>query len=319
MKPAVFVIVLLGLLAGPPTMAADGPVEAQLVDGSNFSAAHGDIAKPLLLKFWATWCVACLQEMPAYIESFEKHGENIQFLAVDVAVSDPLDRVIESVEEFALEMPVTYDGNGELWDRFGVFGTPTYVLLGRDGEVLYRSYGHSEELEAVLDQVSSSAASSADMSTAVTELGGRRSSADTILDIDGHVVDLESSGGDVTVSYHFAVWCASYVEDSYPELSRRCHDFDERVRALEARENPGARLIGFATAYSTDEASVVRYRDSRKIEYPLVFDSNNAYAKKFGTRSFPYVTIVAPDGKVVYSGNQIPADIDQIISDASGR
>jgi thiol-disulfide isomerase/thioredoxin len=315
MRPAIFVIVLAGVLAGPPTMAANGSVEARLVDGSNFSSAHGDIAKPLLFKFWATWCVACLQEMPAYIESFEKHGENIQFLAVDVAVSDPLDRVIESVEEFALEMPVAYDSNGKLWDRFGVFGTPTYVLLGRDGEILYRSYGHSEELEAVLDQVSSSA----DRSPAVTELGGLRSSTDTILDIDGHVVDLENSGGDITVSYHFAVWCASYVEDSYPELSRRCRDFDERVRTLEARELPGARLIGFATAYSTDEASVVRYRDSRKIEYPLVFDSNNAYAKMFGTRSFPHVTVVAQDGKVVYSGNQIPTDINQIISDAAGR
>ena len=91
--------------------------------------------------------------MPAYIELHETYGERVQFLAVNVAVSDPLERVIEAVESFDLQMPVAYDETGELWDKFDVVGTPAYVLLDRSGNVAFRSYGHNEELVVALDNV----------------------------------------------------------------------------------------------------------------------------------------------------------------------
>ena len=112
-------------------------------------------------------------------------------------------------------------------------------------------------------------------------------------------------------------WISSGIlPRTYPELSEKCRSFDERIRALDALDLPGVRLIGFATVYSTNEASVAKFRDARNIDYPIVFDRNNTYGLEFGSRSFPHLTVVAPDGDVVYSGDNVPEDIGRIIEEA---
>lgn len=320
MKSSLLVLALLVALAGltVPVESApnNGVVLATLVDGSNFDSRDGPTDAPLLLKFWATWCVACLQEMPTYTHSFETHGQQVQFLAVNVAVSDPLDRVKKTIADYGLNMPVAYDESGELWDQFNVIGTPTYVLVGRDGEILYRAYGHNNALEAALDEAVALNRANGTHLTASRSDGSEISTGDAVHDIDDNLIDLSVRDGEVLIGYHFAVWCTSYVKHSYPELSEKCRSFDERIRALEALNLPGARLIGFATVYSTNEASLAEFRDGRNIDYPLVFDRDNAYGLKFGTRSFPHLTVVASGGEVVYSGDNVPEDIDQIIKEA---
>ena len=316
MKSAISILVLsvttLGLIA--PAVPAPAVPETTIVDGAGFIASRDSNHAPLLLKFWATWCVACLQEMPAYIELHEIYGERVRFLAVNVAVSDPIERVIDAVESFGLRMPVAYDETGELWDMFDVVGTPAYVLLDRSGNVAFRSYGHNEELVVALDNVVTPIRDD----SAEPEDGGpvdRTTSGDSILrDIDGNVVDLSASNGDVLVSYHFATWCTSYVKESYPELSGKCRDFDEQIRSLETLAH--LRLVAFATAYSTNKDGVVRFRDTRGIDYPVIFDAGNAYGSNYGTRSFPHLTVVAPGGKVIFSGDHVPADIRELVAGA---
>jgi peroxiredoxin len=189
--------------------------------------------------------------------------------------------------------------------------------LGHDGEILYRSYSHDATLEAALDEAVAQHGENSIYPAASSSDRTEMSTSVTIHDTDGNIIDLTPRDGEVLVGYHFAVWCTSYVKDSYPELSEQCRMFDERIRALEALDLPGVRLIGFATAYSTNEASVARFRDTRSIDYPLVFDKDATYGSEFGVRSFPHLTVVAPSGEVVYSGDDVPADISGIIKDAA--
>jgi len=316
MKNAISIFVLivatLGLIAPAVPEPAPSVAGTTFVNGADLVASHDSNRAPVLLKFWATWCVACLQEMPAYIELHETYGNRVQFLAVNVAVSDPIARVVEVVERFGLQVPVAYDDTGELWDRFDVLGTPAYVLLDRSGNVAFRSYGHNEELLGALDNAVVSVRD--DTGEPVdAELLDRASSGDSVLrDIDGNVVDLSADDDNVLVSYHFATWCTSYVKESYPELSGKCRNFDEQIRALEAL--PRVRLLAFATAYSTNKDGVVRFRDKRGIDYPVIFDAGNAYGSNYGTRSFPHLTVVAPGGEVIFSGDHVPANISELVT-----
>ena len=123
-------IFLTTCLFAAHSVAADNEsVVARLLNGSTYDVLDAGSEEPVLLKFWATWCVACLQEMPAYVELHEKYGERVRFLAVNVAVSDPRDRVASTVDQYELSMPVAYDESGDLWNRYDIIGTPTYVLL----------------------------------------------------------------------------------------------------------------------------------------------------------------------------------------------
>jgi len=312
-------LILVGLIGvfGWTGVASSAPendsVVARLLNGSTYDVLDAGSSEPVLLKFWATWCVACLKEMPAYIELYEKYDERVRFLAVNVAVSDPRDRVTSTVAKYGLSMPVAYDESGELWDRYDIVGTPAYVLLGSDGTILHRTYGHDDSLESALDSAIAREAQSTGQAGGSSSEYSIGSPAMTAVDVDGDIVDLDVVDGEVLVVYHFAIWCASYVRESYPDLSIRCQQFDEQIQHLRDAGLSRVRLIGFVSAFSTDEASAIKYRNTRHIDEPIIFDTNGAYAAIFGARSFPHVTVVASGGNVIYAGSQVPENIRQII------
>ena len=114
---------------GKPAPAATFPY----MDGSPGSIS--DFAgKPLIVNFWASTCVPCRQEMPAFQAVHDRHGDRLGVLGVDVAES------VERGKAFADEMEVTYplarDPQSELITAFGGTALPHTVVIGQDGTVL---------------------------------------------------------------------------------------------------------------------------------------------------------------------------------------
>lgn len=126
-------------------------VSVKLIDGTQTELFEGNDNRPVLLKFWATWCSTCMKEMPEFIAMYDKHHSAVRFLAVNVATEDPRPGVISAIEKLKLEMPVVYDEKGELQQLFGVTGTPTYVLLDQGGNLLFRSNRHDTLLESEIE------------------------------------------------------------------------------------------------------------------------------------------------------------------------
>lgn len=296
-------LTVLMLIASTGSHAAEG------VDGSSIDISDSD-GRPMLLKFWATWCAACLEEMPVYREAYARYGNAIRFIAVNVAVNDPPERVAAAVDKFKLEMPVTYDREGELWDRYGIIGTPAYILLDANGKPVFRSWQHNDELEAALAAMSNNDPGNLSASMAV------RLEDPGFVDIDGKPVDLDPDGASAIVAYRFATWCTSYVRESYPELSQRCAEFNDRIAAVRGLAGPRVRVVGFVAAYSTGPDGARRFRDRHDIAHPLVFDLGNKYASRYGSRSFPHLTVIDVQGNVVFSGERIPPDIHRIVTNA---
>jgi thiol-disulfide isomerase/thioredoxin len=101
--------------------------------------------KPLLLNFWATWCVPCIRELPA-MQRFqrERAGQGWQVLAL--AVDSPVP-VLEFASRFKLELPVAMAGiDGlEVMRRLGNTqgGLPFTVVLAPSGRVHARKLGET--------------------------------------------------------------------------------------------------------------------------------------------------------------------------------
>ena len=99
--------------------------------------------KPLVLNFWATWCVPCVTEMPildAFARAQAKAGWNVLALAVDSA--DPVRRF---TAERGLRLPVALAGEDglDLARRLGntVGGLPFTVLFDAAGVPRQRKFG----------------------------------------------------------------------------------------------------------------------------------------------------------------------------------
>lgn len=301
MKRTVVQIILWLFLLPGASGATTSDFSVNLLGGGRFTLHEYRGEKPVLLKFWATWCAACLKEMPAYRELHAEYGARVQFLAVNVAINDPLRKVRAAVREHELTMPVAYDAAGRLWQQFNVIGTPMYVLIAGDGTIAFTGHRHDERLALAMDAVLA-------RRIVDTEQNGPADIPDGLADIDGKPVQLATGKNEMLVVYHFAAWCESYLRETYPEHAERCRQFRGNIGTLVALELPGTRFIGFATRYSSSRESVQQYRARYGIVHQLVFDTTGVFAERFGVRDFPHVVVIR-NGAVVHSADRIDAGL----------
>jgi len=97
---------------------------------ASFAAFEG---KPLVVNFWASWCPACVNELPEFQEAHERIGEEVTFIGV--AVRDPR----RASEALAGEVGLTYtladDPNGDLFRSLDLIAMPSTLFISPDGEV----------------------------------------------------------------------------------------------------------------------------------------------------------------------------------------
>lgn len=117
-------------------------VMVQTLGGKDTDLNQALAGKPTLLIFWATWCPACRAEVPDFAGAFRRYsGRGLQVVAVDVGYNDPLGDVRQFAESRALPYTVLYDARQEAVQAYGVAGTPTVLLLAKDGSVVSRGHG----------------------------------------------------------------------------------------------------------------------------------------------------------------------------------
>lgn len=106
---------------------------------------------PLVINFWATWCVPCVRELPALQRFAREHaaqGWKVLALAVDQPVP-----VLEFVARFKLDLPVALAGiDGLEWQRAmgnSAGALPFSVVLDGRGRVRQQRLGESHYDELV--------------------------------------------------------------------------------------------------------------------------------------------------------------------------
>ncbi len=130
-----------------PTPAPHGPVQVGMpapdfsltnVDGQAVSLAALK-GKPVLINFWATWCVPCRDELPLIRDAYLAHrAEGLTVVAIDFG-----DESAGTIQAFwkSINMQPTpvLDPSGTASRAFGVAlsssGLPVSVLVARDGTV----------------------------------------------------------------------------------------------------------------------------------------------------------------------------------------
>ncbi|MFO1219056.1 MAG: TlpA family protein disulfide reductase [Burkholderiaceae bacterium] len=103
--------------------------------------------KPLILNFWATWCVPCIRELPAF-QRFRRDQAAAGWQLLALAVDAPVP-VIEFMARFKLDLPVAMAGveGLELMRQLGNVqgGLPFTVVMRGDGRVLDRKLGETKD------------------------------------------------------------------------------------------------------------------------------------------------------------------------------
>ena len=95
---------------------------------------------PLLINFWATWCVPCRKEFPIIKEIENKFGKDgLVVLAVNVDDTRTISGVKSFVSAHSLNFTIPLDPNRKLFNNFRGSSLPLTLLIDASGNVI-RTY-----------------------------------------------------------------------------------------------------------------------------------------------------------------------------------
>ena len=119
------------------------------LDGQQVTLSRFLGKTPVLLVFWATWCPECKAAIPE-INALTTGplAEKLQIFGIDFRESR--EKVAQAVTSRGIRYPVLLDKQGQAARAYGVVGVPTYVLIGREGKVLYREHVLPEDIARYL-------------------------------------------------------------------------------------------------------------------------------------------------------------------------
>jgi len=260
--------------------------------------------KAVYLKFWATWCVPCREQMPHFEHVYETAGPDLAVIAVDIGLNDPFEDVQKFRRESGIKMPIVID-DGSLGEAFHLRVTPQHVVIGRNGRIQYVGHLADQRLEDALvaarmpakaDSPLNSAGAS--MKTAYYRVGDQlpEISAATLDGQTFHTQDPRVHGP--TVLVFMDAFCEWYLETSRPSVSKSCHAVREQVAAL-AQGNTRVRWLGIAAGVWTTKDDLAGYREKYKPGIPLTLDESGALFRTFRVKSVPTLLIVDTKGKIV--------------------
>lgn len=112
--------------------------------GGNFSTA--DLrGRVVLVNFWATSCVTCVEEMPKMVAAWRRYApRGYEMVAVAMSYDHP-NAVAAFVRRHALPFRVALDPEGAAARAFGnVRVTPTTYLLDRSGRIVAKYVGEPD-------------------------------------------------------------------------------------------------------------------------------------------------------------------------------
>jgi len=102
--------------------------------------------------FWATWCVPCLEEIPALRTIQEKYRDRgVQILGIVIERDQTKDGVRAAARDMKINYPILWDDGGEVQDRYKVEYIPQNFLIGKDGVIRYAGTLLPSNYEALLE------------------------------------------------------------------------------------------------------------------------------------------------------------------------
>lgn len=271
-------------------------IDGQTID---LGALYGK--KAVYLKFWATWCVPCREQMPHFERTYEQAGPDMAVIAVDVGFDDSVAEVLKLRKQLGLGMPIVFD-DGSLGEAFHLRVTPQHVVIGRDGRILYVGHEANARLDAALAQARSSTTANAVSAVVPRDephyAVGDRVPAFTVRALDGRLLPaFGARPGQSTVLLFLSPWCESYLAKSRPSLAQSCRAARERAEGL-ARDNH-VRWLGIASGLWASRAELTSYQRDHHIAMPLVLDDSGALFRRFRVMHVPTFIVLDAQGRVV--------------------
>ena len=291
--------------AGRPLVGTPAPsLVLKTIDGKTIDLGRLYGKQAVYLKFWATWCVPCREQMPHFEHAYETAGPDLAVIAINTGFNDSIEEVLKYRRKLGITMPIVLD-DGEVGAAFHLRVTPQHIVIGRDGRILYVGHLADAILDAAL--VAARTAPPAGKSNAAAPVATPRIlrqykpgdilASQRSLTIDGKHVSLrDPEKRRPTLLVFLSPWCESYLATTRPTLSANCRVLRERVDALTGEK--GVRWLGIASGLWATSNDLRDYRKQYGVRIPLSLDDTGVLFREFDVMQVPTALLVDSGGRV---------------------
>ncbi len=125
--------------AAPPVGRPAPELSLPLMSGGTFTL-RSLRGKPVVLNFWASWCVPCREETPLLVRLHRVYGpRGVQFVGLDT--EDQIAGARAFVAQHRVDYLVAILDDERVIDAYSIPGLPTTVFIGSDGIVMGKVVG----------------------------------------------------------------------------------------------------------------------------------------------------------------------------------
>jgi thiol-disulfide isomerase/thioredoxin len=141
MKKLPLLFFVFALLAAP-AFAMDGGMVSRSLTLQDLSGQSVDMLKftqsskkPLLLFFWTSWCPYCMQEVKTIDQRQKELGDSVDLFAINAGEGRGIVERVAKSNNFNVR--VFLDESTQAAETFGIIGVPAFVLIDRQGKVVF--------------------------------------------------------------------------------------------------------------------------------------------------------------------------------------
>jgi cytochrome c biogenesis protein CcmG/thiol:disulfide interchange protein DsbE len=91
--------------------------------------------RPVVLNFWASWCVPCKEEAPL-LEGVWKRYRDQGLVVIGVDINDLRSDARRFARQNKMSYPLAFDGVGETSTDYGLTGVPETFFVARNGRLV---------------------------------------------------------------------------------------------------------------------------------------------------------------------------------------
>lgn len=124
-------------------------------DSDRTVSLHDYRGKPVLLNFWTSWCLPCIEEMPALEQLQKRMGSQITIVGVSWDESDS--EYHKFLAQNNIDFITVRDPKKMTWDLYGATGQPETYIIDASGILRRKFVGpvswNSREIVDYLNQL----------------------------------------------------------------------------------------------------------------------------------------------------------------------
>ncbi len=131
----VIAILGYGLVASGRTQVQNGPAPdftLTTFDGQQVTLSDLE-GKPVVVNFWASWCVECDKEMTLLEQTHQQYNGEVVFIGVDYLDTEP--RAREYLAQYGITYATGQDLGSKISNAYNIQGVPETFFIGKDGTV----------------------------------------------------------------------------------------------------------------------------------------------------------------------------------------